>query len=202
MEITAAMVKELRERTGAGVLECRNALAEAHGDFDKATDLLRERGLAKAARKMDRETNQGLIEAYVHAGGRVGALVELNCETDFVARTPDFKELAHDLVLQVVAANPRYLDASDVPAEVLENEKVEIRRGLQTAPLEGKPAHIVDKIVANKLESFLDEVCLLRQPFIKDGSSSVRELITAKIAQIGENIVVRRFVRFELGDSR
>jgi elongation factor Ts len=198
MEITAAMVKELRERTGAGILECRNVLAETNGNFDEAADLLRERGLAKAAKKAGRETNQGLIEAYIHAGGRVGALVELNCETDFVARTSEFRELAHDLAMQVVAANPRYMDVSDVPADVLEHQASDYRAEFEN---QGKPAHILDKIVTNKLESFLDEVCLLRQPFIKDGNMSVSDLVTARIAQIGENIVVRRFARFELGSQ-
>jgi elongation factor Ts len=196
MEITAAMVKELRELTGAGVLECRNALKEADGDPGRAAEVLRKRGFDKAAKKADREANEGVIEAYIHAGGRVGALVELSCETDFVALTAEFHQLAHDLAMQVVAASPRYVDAAEVPEEVLAEEKRKYRDQFEK---EGKPANVVDKIVANKLESFLDEVCLLRQPFIKDGNMSVRDLVTSKIAKIGENIVVRRFTRFELG---
>ncbi len=196
MAITAEMVKALRDQTGAGVLDCRNALTETGGDFDKAAETLRERGLTKAAKKAGREANQGVIEAYVHAGGRIAALLEVNCETDFVALTAEFRELAHDLALQIVATNPRYIDTDEVPAEVLDQERQTYRAQAQA---EGKPAHIVDKIVENKLQNFLDEVCLLRQPFIKDSGASVRDLIQSKIAKIGENIVVRRFARFELG---
>lgn len=174
MTITAEMVKELRERTGAGVLECRNTLQETGGNLDQAVDLLRERGLAKAAKKAGRETRQGLVEAYTHGGGRVGAMIELNCETDFVARTPQFRELAHDLAMQVVATNPKYVREEDVPAEVLEKEE--------------------DK------DRFLDEAVLLRQAFIKDPSLTIAQLITQKIAHLGENIVLRRFARFELGE--
>jgi elongation factor Ts len=198
MDVTAAMVKELRERTGAGILECRNALTETNGDFDQASALLHKRGSARAAKKAGRQANQGLIEAYIHAGGRIGALVELNCETDFVARTSEFKELAHDLALQVVASNPSYLDVGDVPTDVLEHQKDAYRKEIES---EGKPANIVDKEVANKLERFLDEICLMRQPFIRDNNMLISDLITAKIAQTGENIVIKRFARFELSND-
>ena len=196
MEITATMVKELREQTGAGILDCKLALQEADGDLEKATQLLRKKGLARAAKKVGRAAHEGLIEAYIHAGGRVGALVELNCETDFVARTDAFKELAHDLAMQVVATNPRYLDEDDIPAEVLEGQRESFRA---EAAGDGKPDHVVERIVEGKMAKYLDEVCLLRQPFIKDEGLTVRDLITEKIAQLGENIVVRRFARFELG---
>jgi elongation factor Ts len=197
MEITVSMVKELREQTGAGILDCKLALQEADGDLEKATELLRKKGLARAAKKADRIANEGLIEAYIHAGGRIGALVELNCETDFVARTDAFNELAHDLAMQVVATNPLYLDDEDVPAEILEAQKETFR--LEAAG-EGKPDHVVERIVEGKMAKYFDQVCLLRQPFIKDEGLTVRDLITEKIAQIGENIVVRRFARFELGE--
>ncbi|HID85910.1 MAG TPA: translation elongation factor Ts [Anaerolineae bacterium] len=196
MEITATMVKELREQTGAGILDCKLALQEADGDLEKATQLLRKKGLARAAKKVGRAAHEGLIEAYIHAGGRVGALVELNCETDFVARTDAFKELAHDLAMQVVATNPRYLDEDDIPTEVLEGQRESFRA---EAAGDGKPDHVVERIVEGKMAKYLDEVCLLRQPFIKDEGLTVRDLITEKIAQLGENIVVRRFARFELG---
>ncbi len=173
MAVTADMVRQLRERTGAGVLECRNALEETGGQIERAVELLRERGLAKAAKKAGRETRQGLVEAYTHGGGRVGALIELNCETDFVARTPQFRELAHDLAMQVVATNPTFMREEDVPAAVLEQE--------------------------DDHERFLAESVLLRQPFIKNPNVTIGQLITEKIAQMGENIVLRRFARFELG---
>jgi len=172
MAVTAEMVKMLRERTGAGVLECRNVLQETGGQMERAVEILRERGLAKAAKKAGREARQGLVEAYTHGGGRVGALIELNCETDFVARTPQFRDLAHDLAMQVVATNPLYLREEEVPADVLEQ-------------------------VADQ-ERFLSETVLIRQPFIKDQGITVGQLITEKIAQLGENIVLRRFARFEL----
>lgn len=197
MEITATMVKELREQTGAGILDCKLALQEADGDFEKAAQLLRKKGLARAAKKVGRAANEGLVEAYIHAGGRIGALVELNCETDFVARTDAFKELAHDLAMQVAATSPRYLDVEEIPAEVLEGQRETFRA---EAAGDGKPEHVVERIVEGKMAKYLEEVCLLRQPFIKDEGLTVRDLITEKIAQLGENIVVRRFARFELGE--
>lgn len=197
MPITAEMIKELRARTGAGVLECKKVLEETNGDFDRAASILRERGLAKAARKAGREANQGVVEAYVHAGGRLGVLVELNCETDFVARTEEFRNLAHDLAMQVAATAPLYVDVDQISPEVLEQERARYR-----AEFEGqnKPPQVIDRIVEGKLEKFLDQSCLLRQPFIKDEGMTVRELITSKIATLGENIVVRRFARFALGE--
>ena len=198
MAITVDMVKELRAATGAGILYCKKALEEAEGDFDKAIQYLREKGQAEARRRQDRETREGLIEGYVHAGNRVAALVEVNCETDFVARTDEFRKLAHDLAMQVVAARPLYISPEDIPPEVLEEEKRVLRA---QAAATGKPAHILDKIAEGKLKKFYDEVCLLRQPFIKDPDITVQELITRAIAKLGENIVVRRFVRFEMGET-
>ena len=197
MKITTSMVKELRESTGAGVLDCKKALETSDGDIEKAKAYLREKGLAAAAKKAGREVKEGLIEAYVHAGGRVGALIELGCETDFVARTDGFKELAHDLAMQVVASKPLYLTPDDIPPEVLEKEENIYRA--QARDL-GKPEHVVDRIVQGKLQKYFDEVCLMRQPFIKDNDMTVQDIITQMIAKVGENIVVRRFVRFELGE--
>jgi len=197
LKITTEMVKDLRQATGAGVLDCKKALEAAGGDMKKAVTFLREKGLAAAAKKAHRAAKEGLIEAYIHAGGRIGALIELNCETDFVARTEEFRQLAHDLAMQVVAAKPVYLSPEDVPAEVLEAEKAIYRA---QAEKEGKPAHVIDKIVEGKLEKFYQEVCLLKQPFIKDEDLTVQDLLTQMIAKVGENIVVRRFARFELGE--
>ncbi len=196
MEITANMVKELRAATGAGVLDCRNALQQTGGDFEKAIELLREKGLAAAAKKAGREAREGVIASYVHMGGRIAALVEVNCETDFVARTPEFQQLAKDLAMQVVAASPQYLSPEDVPEEVIEREKSVYRAQALDS---GKPEHVIDRIVEGKLEKFYEETCLLRQPFIKDDSITVQDLIVQAIAKLGENIVVRRFVRYELG---
>jgi elongation factor Ts len=197
MAITVDMVKELRERTGAGVLDCRNALEEVGGDFDKAATLLRKKGLAIAAKKAEREAKEGLVEAYVHGGGRLGVLLELNCETDFVARTADFRELAHDLAMQIAATNPQYLTPEDIPTDVLEGQR---RR--EREQVEGdKPEKVVERILDGKLKKYYQEVCLLEQPFIKDEGVSIRELMTAKIAKLGENIKVRRFARFELERS-
>lgn len=198
MQITTDMIKELRAKTGAGVLDCRNALQETDGDFDKAVELLRQKGLAIAAKKASRETREGTIASYVHTGARVAALVEVNCETDFVARTPEFQQLAKDLAMQVVATRPLYVRPEDIPAEVIEREKESYRAQLADS---GKPEHIIDRIIAGKLEKFYDEVCLLRQPFIKNEEMTVQDLITDAIARLGENIVVRRFVRYELGEE-
>jgi elongation factor Ts len=195
MPITVELIKELRGRTGAGVLDCRNALENVEGDLDKATELLRKRGLALAAKKAEREAREGLVEAYVHAGGKLGVLVELNCETDFVARTSDFRELAHDLALQVAATDPQYLAPEDVPSDVQEREREWQRQ--QIGP--GKSEEVVEKILEGKLRKFYQEVCLLEQPFIRDESITIRELVTGRIATLGENIKVRRFARFELG---
>jgi elongation factor Ts len=195
MAISIDMVKELRQCTGAGVLDCRNALEEVEGDFDKAAELLRKKGLTIAAAKAGREANEGLVEAYIHAGGKLGVLVELNCETDFVARTDDFQELAHDLAMQIAAADPKYVAPEDIPAEVLEQE-----RQWQREQVDGdKPEEIMERILEGKLKKYYGEVCLLEQPFIRDDELTVRDLVTEKIAKLGENIKVRRFARFELG---
>jgi elongation factor Ts len=191
------MVKELRQMTGAGILECKNALAETEADIEKAANMLREKGLAKAAKKVGREANEGLIGHYIHAGSRVAALVEVNCETDFVARTPDFQEFAHDMAMQVVGAQPKYLNVEDVPAEVVEGERAVYR---QQFIEEGKPERILDRIVEGKMSKFYEEVCLLEQPFIKDGDVKISDLVTQMIAKLGENIVIRRFVRYEVGE--
>ena len=196
MEITTSMIKDLREASGAGVLDCKKALEASGGDLEKAKAFLQEKGLAAAAKKADREVKEGLIEAYVHAGGRVGALIELGCETDFVARTEGFKELAHDLAMQIVATNPLCLTPEDIPPDVLEQEKTTYR--IQ-AREQGKPEQIVDRIVEGKLQKYYQEVCLLVQPFIKNDELTVQDVITQMIAKVGENIVVRRFARFELG---
>jgi len=196
MNITTDMIKELRKLTGAGVLNCKKALEAAEGDFEKASESLKRKGLAKAAKKADREAKEGLVGSYVHAGSRVAALVELNCETDFVARTDYFQALAHDLAMQVVAANPLHLTVESIPAGVLEEQKKTYRAQAENA---GKPDRIIDRIVEGKLRKYYEDFCLLEQPFIKDGDKSVAELIQESIAKLGENIVIRRFVRFEVG---
>jgi elongation factor Ts len=195
-DITTQMVKDLREATGAGVLDCKQALQAHDGDFEKAIEYLREKGLAAAAKRSGREAKEGLIGSYIHAGSRVAALIEVNCETDFVALTADFQELAHDLAMQVVAAKPSYLKLEDVPASVLEKEKAIYRAQMQDS---GKPEHVVERIVEGKLQKFYEENCLFQQPFIKDSSITVSELVQQKNALLGENVVVRRFVRYEIG---
>ena len=194
--ITTQMVKELREATGAGVLDCKQALEANDGDFEKAVAYLREKGLAAAAKRASRDARDGLVGSYIHAGGKVAGLVEVNCETDFVAQTDEFQALAHDLAMQVVAAKPAYLAREDVPAEVLEEEKAIYRAQMEDS---GKPDNILDRIVEGKLEKFYEETCLLEQPFIKDSSITVGELVQLSNARLGENIVVRRFARFEVG---
>ncbi len=197
-EITTALIKELREKTGAGVLDCKKVLEETKGDLEGAARLLRKRGLSIAAKKAGREAKDGLVAAYIHAGGRLGALVEVNCETDFVARTEEFQRLAHDLAMQVAATNPRYLRSEDIPPEGVEERR---KAYLSEGEMEGKPEHIKERIVQGKLEQYYDEICLLRQPFIKDEGLRVQDLITQSIAKLGENIMVRRFARFELGEE-
>lgn len=197
MEITTEMVKELRTATGAGVLECRKALETAKGDFDAAVKILREKGLAAAAKKASREANEGLIGHYIHQGSKVASLIEVNCETDFVARTDEFRALVHDLAMQVVAARAQYLRPEDVPADVLEQEKAIYRAQLAD---EKKPAHVIERIIEGKLAKFYEDTCLLEQPFIKDPSVKVKDLVTASIAKLGENIRVRRFARFAVGE--
>jgi len=198
VEITVAMIKDLRETTGAGVLDCRNALESAAGDFESAIAHLREKGLAAVAKRAEREASDGLVEAYIHHGSRVAVLLELNCETDFVARTDDFQELAHDIAIHIAFASPRYLTREDVPEEIVEQEKAGYRaRALE----EGKPEHIVDRIVEGRLEKFYEEVCLMGQAFVRDEDKSIQDLINEAIAKLGENIVLRRFVRYEVGES-
>lgn len=196
MAITADMVKQLRAETGAGVLDCRNALEKTNGDFQKAVELLRQKGLAAAEKKASREAREGIIGSYIHTGAKVAALVELNCETDFVARTPDFQQLAKDLAMQVVAAAPLYVKPEDVPAEITERVKQE---ALAEIAGSDKPAAVVERIVEGKLAKFYDETCLLRQNFIRDEALTVENLIKQAIAKMGENIIVRRFVRYEIG---
>jgi elongation factor Ts len=198
MEITAQQVKELRETTGAGVLDCRKALQAYDGDVEKAAAYLREKGLAAAAKKEGREAKEGIVELYSHGGGRVGVMVEVNCETDFVARTDRFKTFAHDLALHIAASAPKYVDVTDIPAGVVE-EKMAADRN--QALQEGKPERVVDKIIAGRLEKFYQEICLVRQPFIKNEDLTVADLIKQTIAAIGENIIVRRFARWELGEA-
>jgi elongation factor Ts len=198
MEITTEMIKELRAATNAGILDCRKALTEANGDFDKAVDWLREKGMATAAKRADREASQGVVELYSHGGGRVGVMVEVNCETDFVARSEQFRQLAHEIALQIAASAPRYLKVEDIPADVLDHE-AEIARARTRE--EGKPENVVEKIVAGRLEKFKDEVVLTRQPYIRDESITVEKLILQTVAAIGENVIVRRFQRWELGES-
>jgi elongation factor Ts len=198
LEITTAMVKELREATGAGILDCRNALVAHDGDFEAAAESLREKGLVEAAKRADREVLEGLVETYLHPGSRVGVMLELNCETDFVARTDDFQTLAHDLVLHIAFASPRYLSVEDVPEDVIEHERAQFRT---EALEEGKPESIVDRIVEGKMKKYFDTVCLVRQPFVKDEDKTIQDLIDDALAKLGENIRLRRFVRFELGEE-
>ncbi|WPX07967.1 translation elongation factor Ts [Anaerocellum danielii] len=196
--ITAEMVKELREKTGAGMMDCKKALEDAGGDMDKAIELLRERGLAKAAKKASRVAAEGIVESYIHGNGRIGVLVEINCETDFVARNEEFRQFAKDIAMQIAAANPKYVSREEVPAEVIEKEKAILR---QQALNEGKPENVVNRIVEGRLEKFFEEVCLLEQPWIKNPDMKIKDLLTEKIAKIGENIVIRRFARFERGEG-
>ncbi|HEX3011082.1 MAG TPA: translation elongation factor Ts [Syntrophomonadaceae bacterium] len=196
--ITAAMVKELRERTGAGMMDCKNALTETNGDMEKAIDELRTRGLAKAAKKAGRIASEGIVMSYIHGGGRIGVLVEVNCETDFVAKTEQFQELVHNIAMQIAAANPDYVVREEVPENVLDHEKGVLRA---QALEEGKPEKIIDKMVEGRIEKFYKEQCLMEQPYIKDPDKSVQELIHETIAKIGENISVRRFARFEVGEG-
>jgi len=198
MEITTEMIKELRAATKAGILDCRKALTEADGDFQKAVDWLREKGMATAAKRADRDASQGVVELYSHGGGRVGVMVEVNCETDFVARSESFRQLAHEIALQIAASAPRYIKVEEIPAEVLEHEaEIARARGKE----EGKPDNVMEKIVLGRLEKFKDEVVLSRQAYIRDESITVEKLILQNVVAIGENVVVRRFQRWELGES-
>jgi elongation factor Ts len=198
MEITTEMIKQLRAATNAPMLDCRKALQEADGNFDKAVDWLREKGMATAAKRADRDASNGVVELYSHGGGRVGVMVEINCETDFVARNEQFRKLAHEIALQIAASAPKYITAEEIPASEIEHE-AEIAR--VRAKEEGKPENILPKIVEGRIEKFKDEVCLLRQTYIRDESITIEKLILQNVAAIGENIIVRRFQRWELGES-
>jgi elongation factor Ts len=196
--VTAEMVKELRERTGAGMMDCKKALTECAGSMDKAVDFLREKGLAAAAKKAGRVAAEGVVESYIHGGGRIGVLVEINSETDFVAKTDEFRQFTRDVAMHIAAANPQYLVKEEVPGDVIEHEKEVLRN---QALNEGKPANIVDKMVVGRIEKYYKEVCLMEQPFVKNPDITIRQLLTDKIAKIGENISIRRFVRFQLGEG-
>jgi len=199
MEITTEMIKELRNATGAGILDCRKALTEAGGDYQKAVDYLREKGMATAAKRADRDASQGVVELYSHGSGRVGVMVEVNCETDFVGRSEGFRQFAHELALQIAASAPKYISETEIPASVLEHE-MEIASA--RAREEGKPENMLEKISAGRLEKFKDEVCLLRQSYIRDESLTIEKMLHQNIGSLGENIVIRRFQRWELGERK
>ena len=198
MAITTEMVKELRGVTGAGVLEAKKALEQTDGNFDKAVDILREKGAARALKRADRTAKDGLVELYAHPGNRVGVMLELNCETDFVGRTEQFRELAHNLALHIAAAAPRYLKAEDVPAAEIERETSVLKA---QALAEGKPEAIAEKMVAGRISKYYEEICLLEQPFVKDEKIKIKDMLTEAIRTTGENIMVRRFVRYQLGEA-
>jgi elongation factor Ts len=198
MEINAQLVKQLRERTGAGMMECKAALVESKGNLDEGEVVLRKKGIASAAKKSSRSTKQGVIASYIHPGSQLGVMIEVNCESDFVARTDDFQELVHDLAMQIAAADPQFIRKEEVDQAALDKEK-DIQRGRALA--EGKPEKMVDKIVEGRMSKYYEEVCLYEQPFIKENTTSVSDVIKAKIAKLGENISVSRFVRFKVGDT-
>jgi len=195
VQITATMVNDLRQKTGVGLMDCKKALVEADGDVEKAITALRKKGVSTAAKKAGRAASEGLVEQYIHMGGKVGVLLELNCETDFVAKTDDFKALAKDLCLHVAAANPSYLSREEVPEDVVSKE-----RDVASAQAEGKPPQAIQKIVEGKLDKFFSQICLVDQPFVKDPSKVIKELITEKVVELGENIIIRRFTRYQLGE--
>ncbi len=197
-EITAEMVKALREKTGAGIMECKSALNEAGGNFDKAVDVLRKKGIASAAKKIGRTAAEGVIEAYIHAGSKIGVMVEINCETDFVARTSDFKMFAKDIAMQIAAANPLYVDREAVPAEIVAKEK-EIYADQSKAS--GKPAAVIEKMVQGKLDKFYKEVCLVEQSYIRDPNVVIGDLLKSMISKVGENVIIRRFTRYQIGET-
>ncbi len=196
-DITAQMVKEIRDRTGAPFIDCKKALEEVAGDFDKAIEILKIKGVAKAAKKIGRETPEGTITSYIHAGGKIGVLVEINCETDFVARNEEFQAFAKEVAMQIAAGNPRYISRESIPEEVLSKEKEIMKAQVIES---GKPANIADKIAEGKIEKFYEEVCLVDQVYIRDSKVKISDLLQALIAKIGENIKIRRFVRFQLGE--
>jgi elongation factor Ts len=195
--VTTEQIKELRQATGVGILDCRKALEAAEGDFDKAVDLLREKGLAKAAKRAGREASEGAVELYSHGNGRVGVMVEVNSETDFVARSESFRNFAHEVALQIAAMSPEFLNEEEIPAEALQREREVARnRALE----EGKPEKVIERIIEGRLEKYKDEVCLIRQQYIRDDSKTINDLLLENIASLGENIVIRRFARWELGE--
>ncbi len=198
MDISATMVKDLRERTGAGILDCRNALVEANGDVEGAIEYLKKKGLSKASKKAGRATGEGLIGSYIHQGGKIGVLVEVNCETDFVAKTEDFQNLVKDIAMQIAAASPLFVRREEMPAELIEKERDVYISQVKEA---GKPDHVIEKIVEGKLEKYYKDVCLLEQPFIRDQEITVKGLIDSYIAKLGENISVKRFARFKVGED-
>jgi elongation factor Ts len=198
MAVTTEQIKSLRELTGAGIMDCRKALEQAGGDLDKALEFLREKGMATAAKRADRSASEGMLELYSHGNGRVGVMVEVNCETDFVARSAAFRTFAHEVALQIAAGAPRYIREEDIPAEDLEQERLKARR---LALDEGKPENVVERITEGQLEKFKDEAVLLRQPYIRDETLTINKLLLQNIASIGENIIIRRFTRWELGKN-
>ena len=198
MEISAEQVKKLREKTGVGLMDCKEALRSANGDMEKAVDYLRERGLAKLAKRTGRATTEGSISAYIHTGGKIGAMAEVNCESDFVAKTGEFQTFVKDVVMQIAASSPLYVRREEVPPEVLEREKTIYRNQARES---GKPEKILDKIAEGKLEKFYQEVCLMEQPFIKNADITIKELLEQVVTKLGENIVIRRFARFQLGET-
>jgi len=198
MDIDASAVKDLRQKTGAGIMDCKRALKEAQGNVDKAIEFLRKKGLAEAAKRTGRSAHEGLVESYIHPGGRIGVLVELNCETDFVARTQEFKDLVKDISMHIAAANPQYLTREDVPEEVIQKEQDILK--IQALEM-GKPEKVVDRIVEGRMEKFFSEVCLLEQAYVKDLDVTVGELLTSLMGKIGERISIRRFTRYQLGEE-
>jgi elongation factor Ts len=198
MEISADVVKKLREKTGVGLMDCKEALRAANGDMEKAVDYLREKGLAKLAKRTGRAATEGSVASYIHTGGKVGAMAEVNCETDFVAKTNEFQAFVKDVVMQITASNPSYVRREDIPSEVLEREKTIYRNQARES---GKPEKILDKIAEGKLEKFYQEVCLMEQPFIKNPDITVKGLLEELVTKLGENVVIRRFVRFQLGET-
>jgi len=198
MEVSAALVKDLREKTGCGMMDCKKALSEACGDAQKAVEILRKKGLAAASKRMDKVATQGIIESYIHLGGKIGVLVEVNCETDFVARNIEFHSFVRDIALQITASNPNYLSREQVPESILSHEREILRSQAQT---EGKPEKVIEKMVEGRLEKFFSELCLLDQPFIKDQTKTIKDLLGEHIAKFGENMVIRRFTRYQVGEK-
>ena len=196
--VTAQQVKELREMTGAGMMDCKKALNDCNGDMEKAAEALREKGLSKAAKKAGRIASEGVVDSYIHMGGKIGVLLEVNCETDFVAKTPDFKNFVHDIAMHIAASNPKYVREEEVdPAEVQKEKDFLTKQALS----EGKPENIVEKMVEGRIKKFYEEICLMNQPFVKDPDKTIDQMVKEQIATIGENISIRRFVRFEMGEG-